>query len=206
MHTYLDAILDSDSCERVELGDLMFDVAWAAAAAAATRSARITIWSRRSSSHVVVVAKRFPRQRDSQRLSEEAQFPQETCPMQDPNINNKTNAAGYQISHLYSILFHTSTKQTHTPWPVFKGRKTTRELQSSPSQTLVFTYPDLKQKPQHIIKNIFLELSSYRVSLSFVSMSLYISSSSPLGPLPTLPSFITLLSPAVRFVCFLWFG
>jgi hypothetical protein len=43
MHTYLDAILDSDSCERVELGDLMFDVAWAAAAAAAARSARITI-------------------------------------------------------------------------------------------------------------------------------------------------------------------
>jgi hypothetical protein len=43
MHTYLDAILDSDSCERVELGDLMFDVAWAAAAAAAAGSARITI-------------------------------------------------------------------------------------------------------------------------------------------------------------------
>ncbi len=43
MHTYLDAILDSYSCERVELGDLMFDVAWAAAVAAAAGSARITI-------------------------------------------------------------------------------------------------------------------------------------------------------------------
>ncbi len=135
--------------------------------------------------------------------------------MQDPNINNKTNAAGYQISHLYSILFHTSTKQTYTPWPVFKGRKTTQELQSNPSQTPVFTYPDLKQKPQHIIKNIFLKLSSYypcyilsfftlslsfcRVSLSFVSMSLYISSS-PLGPRPTLPSL--LLSFLLQFASF----
>jgi hypothetical protein len=43
--------------------------------------------------------------------------------MQDPNINNKTNAAGYQISHLYLMLFHTSTKQTHTPWPVFQGEE-----------------------------------------------------------------------------------
>ncbi len=125
--------------------------------------------------------------------------------MQDPNINNKTNAAGYQISQLYSILFHTSTKQTHTPWPVFKGRKTTQELQSNPSQTPVFTYPDLKQKPQNIIKNISsnslliilaiffpfsLSLSLFLPSVPIVvSMSLYISSS-PVGPLPTLPSLL----------------
>jgi hypothetical protein len=92
--------------------------------------------------------------------------------MQDPNINNKTNAAGYQISQLYSILFHTSTKQTHTPWPVFKGRKTTQELQSNPSQTPVFTYPDLKQKPQHIIKNISSNSLLIMLAIFFLSHSL----------------------------------
>jgi hypothetical protein len=140
--------------------------------------------------------------------------------MQDPNINNKTNAAGYQISHLYSILFHTSTKQTHKSWPVFKGRKTTQELQSNPSQTPVFTYPDLKQKPQHIIQNIFLELSSYYPCyiLSFFTLSLFLPSIpivrfnvslylffSP-GASSHTPFLITLLSPAVRFVCFLCLG
>ncbi len=137
--------------------------------------------------------------------------------MQDPNINNKTNAAGYQISRLYSILFHTSTKQTHTPWPVFKGRKTTQELQSNPSQTPVFTYPDLKQKPQHIIKNISSNSLLIILATFFpFSLSLSLSAECPYRSfqclsisllLPGAPSrtpfLITLLSPAVRFVFFL---